>query len=302
MKKLFAITFLLVSNLSLCQLKAVITNSETKERIPYVNIWVENENIGTTSNEKGEFELVFDGTKIIVFSAIGFKTKKISSDSIKKFIVLKPKIIELDEIVINSNKINKEAVIGNFKKSKVNHYFSCGKQPWITARFFRSEKEYNETPYLEKIKLLTNSDIKDAKFSIRLYSISENGEPDNYINRKNIIGIAKKGKKITVVDLSDLDIEFPKQGFFIAIEWLIIEENIHEYTYTMFDSKKKLKGISYEPSIGTVPSETDENSWIFNQGKWRRIWQNKDPNKKIRYSKKYRNKYSLIAIELSLTN
>jgi hypothetical protein len=70
----------------------------------------------------------------------------------------------------------------------------------------------------------------------------------------------------------------------------------------MFDSKKKLKGISYEPSIGTVPSETDENSWIFNQGKWRRIWQNKDPNKKIRYSKKYRNKYSLIAIELSLTN
>ena len=55
MKKLFTLIILLISNLGFSQLKAVIIDSETRENIAYVNIWVENENIGTTSNEKGEF-------------------------------------------------------------------------------------------------------------------------------------------------------------------------------------------------------------------------------------------------------
>jgi hypothetical protein len=91
--------------------------------------------------------------------------------------------------------------------------------------------------------------------------------------------------------------EFPKEGFFIAIEWLIIESNKHEYSYTMQGSGKKLTGISYEPAIGTVPAETDENSWVFNQGKWREIFKNKNG-----ILKRYKDKYSLLAIELTLTN
>ena len=64
----------------------------------------------------------------------------------------------------------------------------------------------------------------------------------------------------------------------------------------MEGSKKKLKGISYEPSIGTLPTETDENTWIFNKGKWQKIWKNKGS------LKRYKGKYNLIAVELTLTN
>jgi len=60
--------------------------------------------------------------------------------------------------------------------------------------------------------------------------------------------------------------------------------------------KKKLRPISFEPSIGTVPAETAKNSWIFSSGKWRKVWKNKGP------IKRYKNKYNLIAIELALTN
>lgn len=297
MKKLLAITLLLISNLCFSQLKSVIIDSETKEKIPYVNIWVENENIGTTSNEKGEFKLEIDGTKVILFSAIGFETKKISSDSIKNILELKPLITELNEVVIKSKKKSQKLIIGKFKKSKINHYFACGTKPWITARYFKFKEEYNNTSFLNKIRLLTNSDVENSKFNIRLYGVSENGEPKDYIYDENIIGIAKKGKKITEIDVSDLNIEFPKDGFFIAIEWLIIESNKHEYNYTMKDSNKKLTGISYEPSIGTVPAETDENSWIFNQGKWRKIFKNNSGT-----LKRYKDKYNLLAIELTLTN
>uniref|UniRef100_UPI003564D76A carboxypeptidase-like regulatory domain-containing protein n=1 Tax=Lutibacter sp. TaxID=1925666 RepID=UPI003564D76A len=121
MKKLLAITFLLISNSGFSQLKAIIINSETKEKIPYVNIWVENENIETTSNEKGEFKLEINSTKIIIFSAIGFETKKISSDLIKETLELKPITTELNEVIINSKKLTQELILGEFQKSKVNH-------------------------------------------------------------------------------------------------------------------------------------------------------------------------------------
>lgn len=114
-EKLFAITLLLILNFSYCQLKSVIINSDTKEKIPYVNIWVESENIGTTSNEKGEFKLEIDSTKIILFTAIGFETKKISSDLIKETLELKPITTELDQVIISSKKSIQELIIGKFK-------------------------------------------------------------------------------------------------------------------------------------------------------------------------------------------
>jgi hypothetical protein len=297
MRKLLTITFIVISNFCFSQLKSVIIDSETKEKIPYVNVWVENENIGTTSNEKGEFELKVNTTKSILFSAIGFETKKISSDSIKNIVELKPQITELNEVVINSKKLTQEIVIGEFKKSKINTYFACGINPWITARFFKHNKDkYGKTPFLKKIRLLTKSDVENSKFNIRLYSVNENGEPENYIYEKNIIGIAEKGKKTTEIDISNLNIEFPENGFFIAIEWLIIEENKYEFEHTIKGSSKKLKIISYEPAIGIIPAETDENSWTFNQGKWSKVLKNPEGNKN------YGEKYNLIAIELTLTN
>ncbi len=296
MKKLLIIIILLISNLGFGQLKAVIIDSETKERIPLVNIWVENENIGTTSNEKGEFYLEINHSKIIVFSAIGFETKKIKSGSIKKLVKLKPIITELDEVIITSKKRNKNLTIGQFKKSKINHYFACGTTPWISARHYEYKGNYKKTPFLEKIKILTKSKIKDSKFNIRLYSVNQNGEPENYIYDKNIIGIAKKGKKITEIDVSKLNIKFPESGFFIAFEWLIIENNKYEFNYTTKGSKKKHISIHYAPKIGVVPTEKNENSWRFNQGKWRKMWKNNGG------SKKYKGKYNLIAIELTLSN
>ena len=297
MKKLLALIILLISNFCFSQLKSVIVDSETKGKVPYVNIWVENENIGTTSNENGEFALKFEGQKNIVFSAIGYETKIIFSDSIKNILELEPLVTELDEIVINSKKSTEELIIGKFKKSNINFYFGCGTNPWITARFFEYDESYNKTSFLKRIRLLTNSDVSDSKFNIRFYDINDNGEPDGYIYDENVIGVAKKGKKVTEIDISDLNIEFPKKGFFIAIEWLIIESNKYEFSYTMKDSNKKIDGITYEPMLGTVPAESDKNSWIFNQGKGKKVMKNKTDN-----IKDYKDKYNLLAIELTLTN
>jgi hypothetical protein len=297
MRKLLLITFALISNYSFSQLRSVVIDKETKEAIPYVNIWIEDENIGTTSNQQGEFEINIDSSATIVFSAIGFETRRIQSDSITKEVELKTSTTNLTEVVVTASKKNLKLTIGSFQRSKINYYFGVGTKPWITARYFPYDETYSKTPFLVSLKMLTNSDIREAKFNVRLYDVNDRGEPGNYIYDKNIIGIARKGKKVTEIDLSDLSIKFPKNGFFIAIEWFIIDENRYEYEYTMQGSKKKMKGVSYEPSVGTVPAETDENSWIYMQGQWQKVWKNRSP-----LVDRYKDKYSLLAIELTLTN
>ncbi|SHJ19342.1 CarboxypepD_reg-like domain-containing protein [Mesonia phycicola] len=302
MKKLPFLLILLISNFTFSQIQSVIVNNNTKEVIPYVNIWVENEDIGTTSNNNGEFELNINNSKTIIFSAIGFETKKIISDSIKSVITLNPTVTQLEEVIIQNKLETKEISIGKFKKSKIDFYYSTGKKPWIVARFFKYQEAYKNTPFLNKINVLTNSDIDNAKFNIRLYSIDSNGEPDEYIYQENIIGTAEKGKNITEVDVSNLNIQFPKEGFFVAIEWLIVDANKRTYEYNMYNSDEKRIGYSYEPSIGTIPSETNEDNWIFHFGKWRKREKNISTPKKINYSKRYRDKYNSIAVELILTN
>ena len=55
MKSIFLAFTLLFGYSLFGQITAKVIDSETSQNIPYVNIWVENENTGTTSNEKGKF-------------------------------------------------------------------------------------------------------------------------------------------------------------------------------------------------------------------------------------------------------
>lgn len=290
-------SFLLLSaNFVFCQIEAIVLDSSTQEEIPFVNIWVENENIGTTSNEDGAFFLQVGSGKTLLFSAIGYKTKRIQSDSVHNTVALKPQSTELAEIVIKPRYQSRELSIGTFKKSDIISGFACGTKPWIVARFFEFKENYSETPFLKKIRLNTKCNIAEAKFNIRLLAINEKEEPENYIHQNNLFGRAKKGKRITEVDVSELNIAFPEEGFFIAVEWLILESNKHEDTVRMGDSKKKVWEIRYEPSFGSISCDTNKNGWIFHQGEWRKF-----PTLDG-VVKGYEDKYSLLAVELILTD
>lgn len=295
-KSIVLIALLLISNYCLCQVESVVIDKNTNEVIPYVNIWVEGEENGTSSNENGEFVLYVDESKFVIFSAIGYETIHIKANLIEETIALRQDENLLNEVSIITQKQNLELKIGKFKKSKINHYFSCDKSPWIVARFFQYEKRYHKTPYIKKIKLLTDSEIKNAKFNLRLYNVDENGKPGNYLYQDNIIGFAKKGNKYTEIDISDLKIQFPESGFFVAVEWLIIEENKFEYNFKDNKTKEMINSISYLPRLGFISAETNDNSWNYRKGKWYKAHENRYLGQKYNY------KYSLLAIELTLTN
>ncbi len=57
------------------QIKGVVKDSLTGKAISYVNIWVQNENIGVSSEENGEFTINTTKTKNLIFSALGYEKK-----------------------------------------------------------------------------------------------------------------------------------------------------------------------------------------------------------------------------------
>ena len=299
MKKLLAIIFLLISNFSFSQLKAVIIDSETKEKIPYVNIWIENKNIGTTSNENGEFSIDTSNGNFLILSSLGYENKRIEISIISELITLNPKITELDEVILSSIKQQAELTIGKFSDSDVGYYYASFDKPEIKARFFPFDTVYKDTPYLKKLKFRVDSNIRNAKFNIRLYSIGENGEPKNPLYEKNIIGIVKKGTKNIELDLSSLEITFSENGLFVSYEWLIIKDNEFKTSLPIKDSKKRIDKIMYEPKVGFLPSEKDENSWTYKDGNWEKV---KAFDEKSNSPERYINKFGLLAIEMTLTN
>ena len=165
--------FLIVSQFALSQIKGVVKDSTSGEPIPYVNIWVENETIGTTSEIDGSFSLDIKEEKVLVFSALGYESKKSSSKN--EIILLKPKVFQLKEVVIEQPKFKEEIEIGNFETSG----FRIGLGNINSAILFKPNDEMLAHPFLKKIIFLTKSDIDKAKIRIKILNVDVHNSPVN---------------------------------------------------------------------------------------------------------------------------
>jgi len=252
------------------QIKGIVLDINTKNPIPYANISIKDSNYGITSDSKGEFIINSDSLNFtIILSSIGYEKKNFEVKHSEIKIFLKPKIYDLPEILIKAQE-KKKLVINRLNKKGLNHLFACGGFSWIPSKFFEYKSNYTETPYISSLKILVQSEINRAKFNIRLLSANENGEPQEEIFNENIFAYASKHKKFVTVNLANKMIRFPEKGLFVALEWLVIDENLHKYSYTMKGSTEKLEGKSYEPKFSVFPSQNDDFIWIYSGGKWRK--------------------------------
>ncbi len=293
----FLVLFFISFSLS-AQIRGVVKDSISGEPIPYVNIWVENETIGTTSEANGSFLLNIKEEKVLVFSVLGYETKKYSSKI--NLILLKPKVFELNEVVISNPKRNRIIKINGFKKAKAKVFYGSGIQPTIIAKKIEASEQINNHPFLKEINFLTSCQLGKAKIVLRFFDIDSEGKPGNDFLDTNIVLEIKKGKKNNKINLEKYKIRIPEEGLFVAFEWLIIEENKYTYTYTLEEEKNKTvykDGTNYQPFIGTIPSE-NPTSWHYAKGKW---FKREKFNKNIK-STNYQDKYGELAIELTLTN
>ena len=292
--------FLLFLSFSLsAQIRGVVKDSISGEPISYVNIWVENETIGTTSEANGSFSLDIKEEKMLVFSALGYQTKKISSK--EETIYLKPIAYELREVVVESRKRTNKIKIGNFKKGNIKVFYGAGIQPTIIAKKIEFTDEIANYPYIKEINFFSWCQIKKAKIILRFFELDSDGKPGkDYLDEVIIIEV-KKGKQINKVELENFNIKIPKEGIYIAFEWMIVEENKYTYEYSLNEENNKIKykdGVNYQPTIGTIPSDKS-TSWHFSKGNW--FARNKYTDSNLMVTN-YIGKFGELAIQLTLTN
>jgi hypothetical protein len=258
------ITLLLVfTNLLSAQIKGVVKDSITGKPIPYANIWVENENIGTTCESNGEFEIKVTKDKKLIVSSIGYNSRKCLLNSNNE-ILLKQKLIELEKVTVFNYKNLETLKVGNseFKRTT----YLQGKYPQVLAKKFDYDSIYKRTPYIKEIEVFTQSEVKNATIKLRILLYDKITDlPIIDLVDEDIIVTVKKGRNKTIINVSKYKIKFPEAGIVIGLESMIIDTNKYNYSY-------KYNGIEnvsivYAPAI--ICNHVDlENSFISFNSNW----------------------------------
>lgn len=261
--KQLAVFFLFFATNALAQ-KGIVKDSLTGNPIAYVSIWVENENIGITSEENGEFHIgTNDKNKNLIFSALGYQ-KKTCKVSESQQVRLSPSAYELDEVAINNKKEKKQLEIGKTKNA-IAEAFDNG--PRMDAKFFPYYPEYKKTRWIKKAIILTDSRIDDATIKLHLYTVDENGYPGEELLSKDYIVTIKKGVTRSEIDLSDFSLEMPKTGIFVVFEKLLIKKNRVEKTLTNFNTNTTKVQVTYSPLVLYNAVER-EFLFSYSGGRW----------------------------------
>lgn len=262
-KKLWLV-FLLISYFVSAQTKGVVVD-ESGKPIPYVNIWVENENIGTTSEENGEFSIAASANKNLIFSILGFEKRIIKASDVSN-VIMKAVLFQLDEVVIARHFETKKIEIGQINNS-ILEAFDNG--PRIDVKFFPYEAAYKKTKFIKKVSILTDSRIDNATVKIHFYKADANGFPGEELLTKDYIVIIQKGVVRNSFDLTDLNLIMPKTGLFIGFEKLLISKNKLEKTIVNSNTQKTTIQVIYYPLVLYNYVERDY-LFTFSGGKWNR--------------------------------
>ena len=220
-EKILILIFFIVSQIAFSQIKGVVKDSISGEPISYVNIWVENETIGTTSEADGSFSLDVKQDKTIVFSVLGYE-KKILKGTNVSLVQLNPIAYELDEVILLDKKQSKQVEIGNIKNA-IFQSFDNG--PKVEAKYFPYQASYAKTKYIKEITIFTDSRIDNATIKLHFYSVDENGAPGSELLTKDLIVNLKKGVIKHHFSVAAYDLVFPKNCLFVAYEKLLIDNN-----------------------------------------------------------------------------
>lgn len=262
MKPLNTISILLIllPQWLLGQISGTVTDKSNGNPIPYASVFVKGQDKGATTDLNGVFKLnKVDQNTLLVISAIGYETQETLSEEQINIILLR-KVYELPEIKVIPKKHRVKFTIDPLKKIRLRSFVSSAGYPWIVTKYFPYHSEYGSTTILNQIHILTLCHLDSATFNLRLIAVGPNGEPRDDLLDKNLIVSAKKGERITSIDLLDKNVIFPEYGLFVAFEWLTVEQN---YYQNIIGQRSSL-----DPMIGLVPDENKNEIWTYSKGTW----------------------------------
>ena len=241
----------LFSNASFSQtntLNVVICDQLNKIPVSYTSVALIHKNAGTTSTDDGKFTIKIDTSTIndtLAFSRVGYQTKRISLKELSEqksptvFLFEKPvemKAITVSSVKTKSKKHRKTIVLNEikhridfkFRRDKLKTIYGQNSKRYQTAVLFKVSSKSKSEWNIDKI-IITLSDGTSSnqpmKFNLRFYQYdSINNMPGIELYNKPVL-VNAHNDMIKEVNLKDYKIQIPDEYFFVAVEWLIIDEN-----------------------------------------------------------------------------
>ncbi len=201
------------------------------EFLAFATIGIENKNIGTISNEEGDFEIeipLLYSMDSLTISHIGYKSKKIKIESILQEDYLKIELEQefrvLDEvIVIANNRKGKIKEFGNKKKRDMFLWLQNGDRGSEIVTFINAESELKL--YSVSINIL-NEHEKEFKLLLNIYDVNSNTNlPENQLLKSQKIITSSQKDGWLEIELNEENI-YIDEPFFIGIQWTSTDEAV----------------------------------------------------------------------------
>jgi len=202
-----------------------IIDSRSKVSLPWVNIGIIGKNVGTVSNEMGDFEILFNekhSMDTLRISMLGYKSLVYKVNDFKGRILLDPifqlqeELVQLDEVVI-SNRIKRAFVLGN---TEFTNTMVFGFQSNELGNEIGTIVKVEDGPVtIETINVnIYKNKLKRFKFRLNIYNLKE-GRPNKNVLNENIIIECTLKKGEYAIDVSSYNIT-ADEDIFVSLEWI----------------------------------------------------------------------------------
>ena len=234
--------------------------NENNEPVPYVNIYLKNQNTGTSTDSKGKYYLrLLPGEYDLVFSSVGYELYElnviIGDSPLVKNIWLKPSSTELNQIIVKASKKDPafdiiKKVIDNKKNLQVNS--------------LKSDVYIKAIEVLDEKKRPQKEDIDDDKEIVSLSSDSMDSFGEERIIEQNKLG----STNMVEINLT-LNYEYPdnykeeRTGFksYGNVAGLFLPR-FSETDFNIYDNLIHIKGVTEIPVISPI-SRTSILSYTY---------------------------------------
>lgn len=214
--------FSFFQSLGQSKIKGIILDSLSQEPIPFVHILAKEGEV-TISNENGHF-LITKNIGVTTFSVIGYEQKEIKLSDNNVTVFLNPEIYLLPDVKVLPQKTS-VIEIGNIKKIRGNQIktsMTSKGSGYKIVKFMENEKQIGG-----EIKTVSFYVVDKAKFNQRIRLLlflpdSVTQKPGSNLLPKSIIVSLGKKKKWQEIDIANLHIPIPPNGFFVGLEFLPI--------------------------------------------------------------------------------
>ncbi|GAB3322502.1 hypothetical protein GCM10027299_18230 [Larkinella ripae] len=195
---------------------------------------------GTYADAQGKFlARVPEGIDSLLISCVGFEPLVLPlaglSDTTEYRLRARSNV--LAEIVVKGQK-PRLATVGALRKRSPIVWGNCSGRNIEFALYVRNTNGIRG--YLQRVSyLIARGGVPTAPFRVRVYA-NVDGEPGEDKLPESIVTAARRGNTWCEVDLSRYQIAFPKEGLFIAMEWLPTDEARYKFatSFKMPDGQK----------------------------------------------------------------